>query len=305
MEQPSAPVTFLDHLRASAKPALPDPAPAAGNSKQLATAVQSALLECMGPGLEFEAGAQQLILAADWTLSLDASACVLAQTIEDDPGQTALILFDRRTAILLATAQFGGASMLGLTDTGRQLSTIEQEYLVEFGTSLLCAINAGPQRDAPARLIDPQASAGILPPACLLTHFDFTVTLNDVRLNFAFAAPAEVFPGASVAPVHSQADSAWKSAIGSELTRSKVRLEATVDLAPLTLSRLRVLIPGDIIPIPEGSLGRTSLISRGETLLMGRLGKFGGSYTVRVTSTASPKSTPLQGAIANTQREKR
>jgi hypothetical protein len=35
------------------------------------------------------------------------------------------------------------------------------------------------------------------------------------------------------------------------------------------------------------------------------LGKFGGSYTVRVTSIASPKPTSLQGAIANRQREKR
>jgi flagellar motor switch protein FliM len=304
MEQSSAPLTFLDHLRASAKPAPPDPAPVAGNSKQLANAAQRALLDCIGPGLEFEAGAQQLVLATDWISSLDASVCLLAQATEDDPSQTAMILFDRRTAILLATAQFGGASMLGLTDTGRSLSNIEQEYLVEFGAALLSAINSGSQRDTPVRLIDPHASAGFLPPASMLTLFDFTVTLNGVRLNFAFAAPAEVSSGASVAPVHSQAGSAWKSAIGSELTRSKVRLEATVDLAPLTLSRLRVLIPGDIIPIPEGSLGRTSLISRGETLLTGRLGKFGGSYTVRVTSTASPKPTPLQGAIANRQREK-
>jgi flagellar motor switch protein FliM len=305
MVQSSAPLTFLDHLRASAKAAPPDPAPAAGNSKQLANAVQRALLDCIGPGLEFEVGAQQLVLATDWTPSLDASACVLAQTIEDDPGQTALILFDRRTAILLATAQFGGASMLGLTDTGRPLSTIEQEYLVEFGAALLSAINSGSQRDTPVRLIDPQASAGLLPPASMLTLFDFTLTLNDVRLNFAIAAPAEVSPSETVAPVRSQADSAWKSAIGSELTRSKVRLEATVNLAPLTLSRLRVLIPGDIIPIPEGGLGRTTLVSRGEALLTGRLGKFGGSYTVRVTSIASPKPTSLQGAIANRQREKR
>jgi flagellar motor switch protein FliM len=305
MQQPTAPLTFLDHLRASAKPATPEPALAAGKSKQLSNTVQRALLECLGPGLEFEAGAQQLLPVTDWLSSLDASSCVIAQSVEDKPDETALITFDRRTAILLATAQFGGASMLGLTDTGRTVSAIEQEYLTEFGAALFPAIKAGSSGDMPVRYIEPQAAATILPPDCALTVFDFAVKLNDVRLNFVLVTPAEAAQAKSSAPAQTQSESAWKSAIGSELTRSKVRLEAVVELTPLTLSRLRVLLPGDIIPIPEGSLGKTALVSRGETLLTGRLGKFGGSYTVRVTSTASEKATPLEGAIANRGTENR
>jgi flagellar motor switch protein FliM len=305
MQQPSAPLTFLDHLRASAKPASPEPTLAAGNSKQLASAVQRGLLECLGPDLEFEAGSQQLSSVADWVSSRDASAYLIARFAEENPEETALILLDRRTAILLATAQFGGASMLGLTDTGRALSAIEQEYLVEFGTALLAAIRERTPGDTQVRLIDAKASAALLPKDAMLSLFDFAVSVNDVQINFTLVTPAETSQGMSMAPTQPQSDSAWKSAISSELTRSNVRLEAVVNLAPITLSRLRVLIPGDIIPIPEGSLGRTALVSRGETLLTGRLGKFGGSYTVRVTSTSSGKATPLQGAIANRHRETR
>jgi flagellar motor switch protein FliM len=304
MEQP-APITFLDHLRANAKPALNEPAPDAGKSKQLANAVQRGLLDCLGPDIAFEAGSQQLSSVADWLAGLDASACIIAQSVEDALDQTALITLDRRSAILLATAQFGGASMLGLTDTGRALSAIEQEYLAEFGAALLAAIKGGSPSDAQVRLIDAQSATGILPFNSMLTLFDFAATLNDMPLKFVLVTPAEAVQRAPVTATHAQPDSAWKSAISSELTRSNVRLEAIVNLAPLTLSRLRILIPGDIIPIPEGSLGRTALVSRGETLLTGRLGKFGGSYTVRVTSTAPEKSTPLQGAIANRQKDKR
>jgi flagellar motor switch protein FliM len=305
MEHSSAPLTFLDHLRASAKPALPEAPLAAGKSKLLANTVQRALLECLGPAHAFEAGTQQILSVADWFSGLDASSCVIAQSVEDKPAETALITFDRRTAILLATAQFGGASMLGLTDTGRALSAIEQEFLVEFSAALFLAIKPAAPSDALVRFIEPQTAATILPPDAMLTVFDVAVTLNDVRLDLALISPADPAQTVSIEPIQPQCGSAWKSAIGSELTRSKVRLEAVVDLAPLTLSRLRVLIPGDIIPIPEGGLSRTALVSRGEALLTGRLGKFGGSYTVRVTSTASEKSTPLQGAIANRQREKR
>jgi flagellar motor switch protein FliM len=305
MEQPAAPVTFLDHLRSSAKPASSEPVLDMGKSRQLANTVQRAFMESLDPGLEFDAGAQQLSSVSDWTSSLDTNTCILAHSIEDKPGETTLITFDRRTAIFLSTVQFGGASMLGLTDTGRALSGIEEDYLAEFGAALLPAIRTSPLSDAQVRLIDPQSAKAILPPDCMLTLFSFGIRLEGTQLNFVLLRPAEAAPNLSAAPAPRQADSAWKSAISSELTRSNIRLEAIVDLAPLTLSRLRVLIPGDIIPIPEGNLGRTALVSRGETMLTGRLGKFGGSYTVRVTSTASEKSTPLQGAIANRQKEKR
>jgi flagellar motor switch protein FliM len=305
MEQPSAPLTFLDHLRACSRAAVPEPTLDAGKSKQIANSVQRGLLECLGPDLAFEAGLQSSASAAEWLSGLEANTCILLRSVEDRPAETMLIAFDRRTAILLATAQFGGASMLGLTDTGRALSAIEQEYLVEFGAMFLPAIKSGSQSDAQVQFIDPQAAAAVPPPDSLLTLFDFVVTLNSVRLNFTLVTPVEAVQTASTAHTRAQPDSAWKDAISAELTRSNVRLEAVVNLAPITLSRLRVLIAGDIIPIPEGSLGRTALVSRGETLLMGRLGKFGGSYTVRVTSTSSTKATPLQGAIANRQRENR
>lgn len=305
MEQAAIPVSFLDHLRQSAKSALSEPSPVTGNSRQLSTAVQRALQECLGSDLEFKSGTQQILSVPDWISSLDSGACLIAHCVEEQSDETALIAFDRRTAILLATFQFGGASMLGLTDTGRALSAIEQEYLIEFGKSLFPTIRTDASGSASVNFVEPQTAAANLPLDCMLTCFDFTIGLNDIRLNFVLATSAQTALSKAAAPDQTQADSAWKSAISSELTRSNVRLEAVVDLAPLTLSRLRMLIPGDIIAIPEGALGRTALVSRGETLLTGRLGKFGGSYTVRITSAASSKTTPLQGAIANTQRRKR
>jgi hypothetical protein len=299
IEPTATPLSFLDHVRASAAAPAPAPAIAAQKSKQISSAVERALLDCLGPGLSIELTGQQLVSSADWFSGLDAAAAVLAQPGEDGAGELALLALERRAVILMTTSQFGGASMLGLTDTGRPLTDIEQGFLAELGAALFACVRAPANSSAPpVQLLEPQAASALIQSDAMLTIFEFSILLGDIRLGFVLAlaaGPAQADQG----PAKKKAENtAWKSAVGSELTRSRVTLEAVVDLAALPLSRLRILLPGDIIPIPEGGLGRTSLVSRGETLLTGRLGKLAGAYTVRVTSAVCARPNPLRGAMS-------
>jgi Type III flagellar switch regulator (C-ring) FliN C-term len=306
-----APLSFLDHLRASA--AAPAPAPETALSvqkcKQIKAALERALLECFGPGVSVELDGQELVAAAGWLSRLDAAAAVLMQRDEGGAGDMAALALERRTAILMTTAQFGGVSMLGLTDTGRALTDIEQSLLTALGAAVLPSVHSAAQSDAvPVKLFDPQTASALFRGEAMLTVFDFSVLLGGVRMSLLLALPAGT---AQSDHVGGKENIAWKSAIGSELTRSRMRLEAVVDILALPLSNLHALRPGDIIPIPEGGLGRTLLVSRGETLLTGRLGKLAGAYTVRVTSPVAAEASPLHslmrsaGVKANSKSETR
>ncbi len=312
VESTATPLSFLDHLRASAAIPAAEPAIAAQKSKQISSAVERALLDCLGASLSLELAGQRLVSSTDWFSGLDAATAVLAQPGEEGLNEVALLTLDRRAAILLTTSQFGGSSMLGLTDTGRPLTDIEQGFLTEFGAALFASVSPSANGNvSPVQLLEPQAASAFIQNEVMLTAFEFSILLGEIRIGLVLALPA----GPAMAdhgPANEKAENtAWKSAVGSELTRSRVKLEAVVDLAALPLSRLRILLPGDIIPVPEGALGKTLLISRGETLLTGRLGKLAGAYTVRVTSVVSAKPSPLHnlmsaaGAKTNLQSETR
>jgi flagellar motor switch protein FliM len=305
----SSPISFLDHLRASAAAPAPEAALSVQKSKQIKADLEHALLDWIGPGVSVELDGQELAAAAGWLSRLDATAAVLMQPCEDGAGSAAVLALERRTAILMTTAQFGGASMLGLTDTGRALTDIEQGLLTALGAAVLPSVHTAAQGDAAlVKLFDPKTASASFRSETMLTIFDFSVLLGGLRMSLLLALPA----GATQSDhTGGKENTAWKSAIGSELMRSRIRLEAVVDVLAMPLSHLNTLKPDDIIPIPKGGLGRTQLVSRGETLLTGSLGKLAGAYTVRVTSPVTAKAGPLHklmrsaSAKANSKSETR
>ncbi|MCV0409184.1 MAG: FliM/FliN family flagellar motor switch protein, partial [Rhizobiaceae bacterium] len=68
----------------------------------------------------------------------------------------------------------------------------------------------------------------------------------------------------------------------SEIMRSVVRLEATIPMGTLTLSRIAGLAVGEVIPMPKTAATDTRLSARGKTLYSCEFGKLGENFTVRI-----------------------
>lgn len=249
----------------------------------LASAIHISLADTINVGLSDQKAGR----LTDWLAALDPKKLVILYSRSGDDASPLAMAIDARTVSLLTHAAFGGDPVLGQPRADETISGIETGFLsalrdiispvmLEFGI-------AGPFscRSAEAGAIDHSELAN---GDVTIVTFSILVgtTPGQMQLLLPSASPgsSEVRHGAA------QQSSSWKTHLSEELGRSKLRVEAVLDLATHTLSRLKTLQVGDVLAIPEGSMSRSTLFARGEPIFTGKLGRLGDSYSIRISGRA-------------------
>jgi flagellar motor switch protein FliM len=78
----------------------------------------------------------------------------------------------------------------------------------------------------------------------------------------------------------------WTEHLHHQVRRSEVKVEARIQLSPLTLNSIARLQPGDVIPFLETGDHCVSVSANGRDLYSCEFGRAGEQYTVRVKDTA-------------------
>jgi len=204
----------------------------------------------------------------------------------------ALILSANSAAItLLVHALFGGDVDEAIAPMDRDLSPTETEIATMVFEEIAKAMNGSGPRAFEFRLPLPHAITG----ADLKRHI-----LRDgpaVRVVFSLSSAANsgtvvlTMPqrvllkhrgdvGAS--PPSVEAENEWQERFGEEVMRSAINLEATLQLARMTLAEVAELKVGQVIELDDAAQTQAQLSSRNKTLFVCEFGKLGQNYTVRI-----------------------
>lgn len=215
--------------------------------------------------------------------------CVAASAASPD----ALVLsLDRETIALLVALAFGGEADFGPGPHDRALTAIDLDVATAVLHAAIEALNGSGPRSLAMRMPPPPALSGEAAakqvlrdgPAVrigLLVH----AGSSSGRIHLTMPQRLMLKPRGEGGAASQKGDpaAAWGERFGDEVMRSRVRLDATVPLARLTLADLEMLTVGQLIELPENAQGETLLSSRDKTLFVCEFGRLGQNFTVRIS----------------------
>lgn len=251
--------------------------------KSMLSKLNASMKARLSSKIEIELTGQQQMPLQNWLRTIERDHWIIAapQT-EGDPSPVTLVLESAAVSNLTSLA-FGGQEPAPAGDGGRELTGLEFEFLPVLADMLLHAVSE-------------LARAPLLKPIlCIAGRFDASSVSNAAAAVFEFKLSLEAMAWplwiacvevVADAPAESEKSASWKTHLSEEIGRSRLTVEAVVDLYPQTLAKLKSLRSGDVIAIPEGNLGQCALKARGEPVFSGKLGRQGDLYSFRVCAPA-------------------
>jgi flagellar motor switch protein FliM len=207
---------------------------------------------------------------------------IAAPQREGDPNPI-LVVLETAAVSSLTSVAFGGQEPASEGHSGKELTGLEFAFMPILADMFLAA------------LLEPARAPLLKPIICSAATFDassvssaaaavfqFSLSLGTMTWPFRIACVPEI----ADAQAGSEKSTSWKTHLSGEIGRSRLSVEAVVDLFPQTLAKLQSLRAGDVIAIPEGNLGQCALKARGEPVYSGRLGRQGDVYSFRVCAPA-------------------
>ncbi|WP_019173215.1 FliM/FliN family flagellar motor switch protein [Pseudaminobacter salicylatoxidans] len=204
----------------------------------------------------------------------------------------ALILSANPAAItLLVHALFGGDVDETLPAIDRDLSPTETEIATMVFEEIARAINGSGPRAFEFRLPLPHAITGtdlrrhILrdgPAVRVVFSISSAANLGTIVLTMPERVLLKHRGEAGVPSTAAETEQDWQERFGEEVMRSSVNLEATLQLARMTLGEIAHLREGQVIELDDMAQTQARLSSRNKTLFMCEFGKLGQNYTVRI-----------------------
>jgi flagellar motor switch protein FliM len=89
----------------------------------------------------------------------------------------------------------------------------------------------------------------------------------------------------------------WAEHLNNQVRRSEVKVEARIQMSPLTLGTIARLQPGDVIPFLDAGDHCVSVSANGRDLYSCEFGRAGEQYTVRVKDTAGSDEVPIRDLL--------
>jgi flagellar motor switch protein FliM len=222
-----------------------------------------------------------------WLKSLGEEHWIIAVPQKEGDPNPVIFALEAAAVSNLTSLAFGAEEQASPGQSGRDLTSLEIEFLPVLADMFLPAVH------------ELGRIHHLQPSFCRADRFDAATVSNAAAAVFQFklslgamvwplriASYSEdaMRPGGAHGPSSSEKATSWKTHLGEEIGRSRLSVEAVVDLHPHTLARLKALRAGDVIPIPEGNLGNCALKARGEPIYSGRLGRQADVYSFRISA---------------------
>jgi flagellar motor switch protein FliM len=233
--------------------------------------------------IEIELTGQEQMPLQDWLKTIGKEDWIIAVPQREGDPNPVLLALETAAVSNLTSLAFGGQEPASAGHIGKELTGLEFEFLPILADMFLSA------------LLEPGRAPPQKPIICSAGTFEASSVSNAAAAVFLFSLSLETMtwpfriawvPEIADAPAGSEKSTSWRTHLSGEIGRSRLSVEAVVDLYPQTLAKLQSLRAGDIIAIPEGNLGQCALKARGEPVYSGRLGRQGDVYSFKVCATA-------------------
>lgn len=216
-----------------------------------------------------------------------SAMCVAGSTASPD---ALVVVLDPAAIAILVALVFGGEPLAGAEAPQRPLSAVEQEIATKALHAVVEAVNGSGPRSLGVRLPAPPALTGADMQKQALrdgpaVRIVFSIFAGAASGHVTVTMPQRLMlkpRGEGGAANEAAQDGGWGSRFSDEVMRSKVRLDATVPLARMTLGEIGRLAPGQVIELPASAQAETRLSARDKTLFVCEFGKLGQNYTVRI-----------------------
>lgn len=221
----------------------------------------------------------------------DGSAiCVAASVASPD----ALVLsVDTKTLGLLVSLAFGGEAESVTASAMRTPSAADLGVATAVMHGAIGVLNGHGPRSLAVRMPAPPAISGEAAAAQVIrdgpaVRIGFSVHAGSASGQLTLTMPQRLMlkprgEGGAATDSRTETGAGWTSRFGDEVMRSRVRLDATVPLARLTLAELAGLHVGQLIELPATAQAETLLSSKDKTLFVCEFGKLGQNFTVRIS----------------------
>ena len=210
---------------------------------------------------------------------------------------------DRSVVSTVVEAFFGGEGDEPSGPDDRPVSAIEMRIVDVLAGQVATALTGAMKGVHPTRfefertLAKPDVSflgKGTFP--LLVAGFALTVMGQRRQIDLAFPLAALEAQGAAwggQAPGIPVLDKAgWTRQLKSEVSRAELRVEASMEMHPLSLKAITELRIGQVLELPQGASASVLMRSGDERLFRCHLGQSAGFYTVRVDQTVDRTAQP-------------
>jgi flagellar motor switch protein FliM len=216
-----------------------------------------------------------------------------------------VMLIDSDAIAVVVSALFGGDPDMPVTPIAREFSPTELEVAGIVFHEVATSVNGWGVRALDIKFPLPPAITGtdlkrkILrdgPAVRLVFSFSIGATIGTLQLYM----PQRVLmhrTGIDTPETGSAVASDWRQRFNDEVMRSKVVLEATMPLQPMTLGDLADLEAGQIIELEPNAQSEARLSARGKTLFVCEFGKLGQHYTVRIKNPFDERKDFMDGLL--------
>ena len=243
-------------------------------------------------------------LARDWGAG-QVSATLYAAAWD----AVVMLRFDRAFVTAALEALFGGVGdeePEAAPATG-PLSSIELSIADVIGAQMAEALTVGFSQLLPATFAYERIQAkpdlgGLGKPKAgvLVARFGVTVVGRAVDLDVLIPQVASEMIGAHLGrtsdPAAAEADPRWSEQLEAEVSQATVKLQASIDLDPMSLGALTRLQIGQILALPEGAMTNVRLLCEQGDLFRCDLGQSTGLFTVKVDGPAARDASPPRKA---------
>jgi flagellar motor switch protein FliM len=272
--------------------------------ERAAQAIGIALEEFLPEGLNVALSAVEIARMADAkpTETGRAAMCVAASSASPD---ALVIAVDSGATAMVASLMFGADAESPVMSDERAFTSIDLEVARVLLNAVATAVNGTGPRSLSIRLPAPPPVTGeaIIKQALRdgpAVRIAFTLHSGPASAQVNVTMPQRLMlkpRGEGGASPDTQDRAGWNTRFGDEVIRSRVRLDATVPLARMTLAEVATLHAGQLIELPAGAAGETRLSSRDKTLFVCEFGRLGQNYTVRISKAFDEREDLMEGIV--------
>jgi Type III flagellar switch regulator (C-ring) FliN C-term len=223
-----------------------------------------------------------------WLKSLGEDDWIIAAPQREGDPNPVLFTLEGAAVSAFTSVAFGGGEPAAAGQARGNLTGIETDFLSVLADMFLPAALelAGAPLVKPVFFrADRFDASSVSSAAAAVFRFTLSLGARAWPLRIASFYEGAARPAAD-RPSRPETSVSWKSHLSEEIGRSRLSVEAVMDLHPQTLAKLKSLRAGDVIPIPEGNLRNCALRARGEPIYSGGLGRQGDVYSFRISAQA-------------------